>query len=334
MTLRIGIIACGMVTEAIHLPAYSKVKGIKVVAACDPDIPRAERLAKMYNIPKLYKTYEELLANEELDAVSVNSPHKFHAQHTVASLKKGCHVLVEKPMALSAKEIRAMIAAAKRAGKLLMVEHPVRFFPACYKARQILTSGRLGKILTIRGRFGHAGPENWSPTGQWFMQKKESQGGCMLDIGVHEIDMIRYVSGKEVKEVSAYFATIEKKIDVEDNAVCLLRFDDGTIGTFESSWTCVPGVARTEFYCERGHLILDLKAEDPLLIEKPKGQPWSVKLPKRHPDLNAMAYFVKCILKGLTPHCAADYAAGSTEVVLAAAVSAARGGRAMKLPLR
>ena len=334
MTLRIGIIACGMASEAIHLPAYSKVKGIKVVAACDPDIPRAERLAKQYEIPKLYKTYEELLDNEQLDAVSVNSPHKFHAEHTIAALKKGCHVLVEKPMALSGKEIRSMMTAARKAKKLLMVEQAVRFFPACHKARQILASGRLGEILTIRGRFGHAGPENWSPTGQWFMQKKESQGGCMLDIGVHEIDLIRYVSGKEVKEVSAYFGTLKKKIDVEDNAVCLLRFDDGTVGTFESSWTCVPGVAHTEFYCEKGHLFLDLRAENPLVIEKPKGGARPVTVPKKHPDVNAMAYFVKCIQKGLTPHCVADHAARSTEVVLGAAISTKQGGRAVKLPLK
>lgn len=332
MGLRIGIIACGKVTEIIHLPAYKEIKGISVVAVCDPNLERARWTAEQFGIPKVYKTHEEMLARERLDAVSVNSPHKFHAKHTIDAARAGCHVLVEKPIALSAKDIRAMIAACKKAGKILMVEQALRFTPHAYKARQIVTSGQLGKLYTVRGHFGHAGPENWSPEGKWFLQKKEAQGGSMLDLGVHQIDLIRYISGKEVTEVSAFLETLQKRIDVEDNGVALLRFSDGTIGTFEASWTNNPLTCRTDFYCEKGHLFLDAISKEPLVIQRPKGDPKPVKFPAKHPDRNAMAYFVKCINKELVPHCDGVNAGKSTEVVLAAAISA-RKGRPVKLPL-
>jgi predicted dehydrogenase len=332
MELQIGIIACGKVTEIVHLPAYKEIKGLRVAAVCDVDLARARWIADKFDIPRVYASHTEMFAHEQMDAVSVNSPHRFHARHTIDAAKAGCHVLVEKPMALSAKDIAAMIAACKRAGKILMVEQALRFTPHAYKAHQIITSGQLGKVYTIRGHFGHSGPENWSPEGKWFLEKKEAQGGSMLDLGVHQIDLIRYISGKEVSEVCAFLGTLQKPIDVEDNGVALIRFDDGTIGMFDASWTNDPLVCHAEFYCEKGHLFLDATSKDRLVIRRPKREPKPVKIPARHPDGNAMAYFVKCIREGLVPHCDGLTAGKSTEVVLAAAISAQK-GRPVKLPL-
>ncbi|MFH1742322.1 MAG: Gfo/Idh/MocA family oxidoreductase [bacterium] len=333
MALRIGIIACGKVSERVHLPAYKEIRGVSVVAACDINLKRGKWFAKKFDIPHMYGTYEEMLANEELDAVSVNSPHRFHAEHTIAAAKAGCHVLVEKPMALSIKDIRAMIATCKKAKKILMVEQFQRFTPMVYKAHQIISSGKLGKVYTIRGHFGHGGPEYWSPEGKWFLQKKEAQGGTMLDIGVHQIDMMRYISGKEVTEISAFFGTLQKKIDVEDNGVALLRFNDGTIGTFEASWTNIPGIWHTEFYCEKGCLLLHASSEHPLTIRRPDRPPKPVRLPAKHPDKSAMGYFVKCIQQGRIEHCDGEDAGKSSAVVLTAAISA-REKRTVKVPMR
>ena len=321
MTLRIGIIALGKISERTHLPLYKEVKGAQVVAACDPDEERALLMQDQFKIPRIYKSYQEMFAHEELDAVSVNSPHRFHAEQAIAAAKRGLHVLVEKPMALSVKDIRAMIAASRKAGKVLMVEQFMRFHPAVYKAREVIQSGKLGKVLTIRGHFGHAGPEYWSPEGKWFLQKKEAQGGTMLDIGVHEMDLMRYISGKQVAQVAAFLGTLKKKIDVEDNAVAILRFDDGTLGTLESSWTNDPGSCRTEFYCEKGNLEMNLSGKDPLVIYRPNKTPQPVSLPKKHPEKSPMAYFVKCIREGLVPHCDGVEGGRSCAVVLMAAIS-------------
>ena len=332
MALRIGVIACGKISERVHLPEYKVLKGVDVVAVCDVKLKRAKWLAEQFDVPRVYKTYEEMLANEELDAVSVNSPHKFHAQQTIDAAKAGCHVLVEKPMALSVKDIRAMIAACKKAGKVLMVEQAMRFHPAIYKAHQLIASGKLGKVLTVRGHFGHAGPEFWSPEGKWFLQKKEAQGGTLLDIGVHEIDLIRYISGKQVAEVSAYLATLKKKIDVEDNGMAIIRFDDGSIGTFESSWTNDPGTCRTEFYCDKGFLSINLSDANQIMLHEANRKPRAIKVPAKHPEKSAMAYFVKCIRKGLTPHCDGVEGGKSSAVVLMAAESA-KIGRKVKIPV-
>jgi len=108
---------------------------------------------------------------------------------------------------------------------------------------------------------------------------------------------------------------------VEDNAVAVLRFDDGTLGTLESSWTNNPGSCRTEFYCEKGILDMNLSFGDPLVIRRPEKEPQPVPLPKKHPEKSPMAYFVKCIREGLVPHCNGAEGGRSCTVVLMAAIS-------------
>ena len=132
----------------------------------------------------VYTDYKDLLKNKDIDAVSVCSPNRFHGVVTLAALKAGKHVLVEKPMAMSLVEARSMVAAAKKAKKLLMVNQSQRKYAAHVKAKEVMDSGIMGKVLHVTAMFGHEGPEFWSPTGKWFFKKKEARFGAMADLGV------------------------------------------------------------------------------------------------------------------------------------------------------
>ncbi|MGV2806767.1 gfo/Idh/MocA family oxidoreductase, partial [Clostridium perfringens] len=128
-----------------------------------------------------YTDYQELLKNEKLDAVSVCTPHYLHAPMSIAAANAGLHVLVEKPMATTAEEGELMIEAARKNGVYLMVGHNQRLMPPHVKAKEILDSGKLGKVLTFRTSFGHGGPESWSRDGRdsWVFRKEEAIMGAM-----------------------------------------------------------------------------------------------------------------------------------------------------------
>ncbi len=236
---RAGIIGCGAITERLHAPDYAVCKDAVIAALCDANPARAHEMRERFAPDAVvYSDYKEMLRKESLDGVTITLPNALHAAATVASLKAGCHVLVEKPMAASFAEAKRMIAAAKAAKKLLMVNQCQRRYAVHRKAKEVLDSGILGRVLTVAACFGHEGPENWSPSGKWFFNKEQARFGAMADLGVHKADLIRFLTGKEVAEVSAFTACLEKKRStVEDNFVSCLRFVDGSIGTLSASWT-------------------------------------------------------------------------------------------------
>jgi predicted dehydrogenase len=236
---RAGIIGCGAITEHLHAPDYAVCEDAAITALCDTNLARAQEMqARFAPDATVYSDYKEMLRKEPLDGVTITLPNVLHATVTIAALKAGCHVLVEKPMAASLAEAKRMIAAAKQAGKLLMVNQCQRRSAVHRKAKEVLDSGILGKVLTVAACFGHEGPENWSPSGKWFFKKDQARFGAMADLGVHKADLVRFLTGKEVAEVTAFTACLEKKrTTVEDNFVSCLRFTDGTIGTLAASWT-------------------------------------------------------------------------------------------------
>lgn len=269
-TLRIGIIGCGAIANGLHVPDYVDCAEAELVAFCDIIKSKAQSLAdKFAPGAKIYTDYKQLLKSGEVDAVSVCTPNYLHGPITIAACQAGLHVLVEKPMATSIAEAKKMIAAAKKAGVLLMVDQSQRKFAAHVKAKEVLDSGIMGKILHVTAMFGHAGPENWSPTGKWFFKKKEARFGAMADLGVHKADLIRHLTGKEVVSVTAKYGTLEKKkTDVEDNFVSTLQFSDGTLGTLAASWT-VKGCEANYLYlhCANGTLLISVDPANPLVAK-------------------------------------------------------------------
>lgn len=223
--LKVAVIGCGSIAQYRHLPEYKMNKDVELVAVCDINEERVNKVASEYGV-KAYTSYEELLASGTVDAVSVCTPNYLHAPISVVALNSGVHVLCEKPMATSKESAEAMIEAAKANNKKLMIAHNQRFVASHQKARQLIENGEVGRIYSFRTAFGHGGPEGWSVDGKdsWFFRKEEAFIGAMGDLGVHKTDLLRYILGEEIVEVGAFVETTAKDFgDVDDNAVCVLK---------------------------------------------------------------------------------------------------------------
>ena len=211
--LNIGIIGCGGISIRRHAPEYAANPETKLVGFFDPVESRAADMVKQYG-GKVYISYEELLADPQIDAVSVCSSNSTHAEISIAALKAGKHVLCEKPMATSIVDAEKMIEAGKQAGKNLMIGHNQRMFAAHTKAKELLQSGQMGQVLTFRTAFSHKGPEIPSLTknaSSWFFSKQAAILGVMGDLGVHKADLVRWLIGDDIKEVMATIMTLDKK---------------------------------------------------------------------------------------------------------------------------
>jgi predicted dehydrogenase len=271
MSIRFGIIGCGAIGQRRHIPECHANPHTEIVALCDVRADRVKEVAAKYGVAKTYTDYKQMLKGEQLDAVIVGTPNAFHAEQSIAALNAGAHVLVEKPMAGSLADAKAMIKASDKAKKFLMVGQNQRLAAPHVKAKQILESGRLGKAISFQTSFKHAGPDLWSVDGaaSWFFRKPEAVMGVCGDLGVHKIDLMRYLLGQEFTEVTAKVETINKTdpktgkpISVDDNALLVVKTDAGVIGTIQISWTNYGRVEDngTAIFCENGVLTI---ATDP-----------------------------------------------------------------------
>ena len=245
MAIKVGIIGCGKIAQVRHIPEFAANPSVEVYGFYDINLARAEALAKQYG-GKAYPSYEALLNDADIEAVSVCAANHVHAEITIAALKAGKHVLCEKPMAVTLEECEAMVAAAKETGKYLMIGQNQRLAKAHAKAKELIEQGAIGKVLTFRTIFGHGGPETWSidpGSNVWFFDKTKAAMGAMADLGIHKTDMIQYVLGSKIVKTQAVLATLDKKdatgnlIGVDDNAICIYQMENGVIGTMTASWT-------------------------------------------------------------------------------------------------
>ena len=259
--LKVGIIGCGSIAKQRHGYEYFHNSDVEIKGFYDLIPERAQALVDLYG-GKVYAGVDELLADPEIDAVSVCMANAFHAEISIKALKADKHVLCEKPMAVSLEESEAMVAAAKENGKRLMIGHNQRLAPAHKKAKEILSSGALGRGITFQSTLGHKGPEMWSmdkSANTWFFKKASASFGSMADLGIHKIDLMRYLIGSEITSVYSSMKVLDKKfpdgtpIEVDDNSVEVLTFANGALGTVTTSWTHYGAECNaTTLFCEKG----------------------------------------------------------------------------------
>jgi UDP-N-acetylglucosamine 3-dehydrogenase len=326
-TLKVGVIGCGSIAKYRHLPEYKLNKNVEIVAVCDIVAERAEKIAEEYGA-KAFSDYKEVLKLEDIDAISVCLPNYLHAPVSIDALNAGKHVICEKPMATSKEEAEAMINAAKRNDKKLMIAHNQRFVASHQKAKEIIESGKLGKIYSFKTTFGHPGPEGWSVdgAGSWFFNKEKAFIGAMGDLGVHKADLMRYLLG-EFTEVGAFIETNAKQnTDVDDNAVCILRTESGIIGTLAASWAYMSGGDNsTIIYGEKGTLRLEADPEYSLIEEYRDGSVVYHKLDKIQTNeeggqstSHVIKHFVDCIVENRVPLINGEEGMKSLQIILAA----------------
>lgn len=293
MAINIGIIGAGKIARYRHLPETQMNPNAKVYAVCDVVKRRAKEIAKQYDC-KAFTDYRELIQDADLDAVVVAATNTTHAEMTIAALTAGKHVLCEKPIATTLEDAQRMLDAAESSGKQLMVAHNQRLEPAHIKAKQILKAGTLGKVLTFSTVFGHPGCEYWAIDGKdtWFFKNEMAGLGVLGDLAIHKFDLMRYLLGENFIEATAYVDTLVKTypdgrlIDVEDNALCLLRTEKGALGSVTVSWTYQKEDNSTIIYAEKGVMEIYKDPEFPLVVHRTHESGEYYKLAKQSTNLD------------------------------------------------
>ena len=330
--VRAAVIGCGKIAERATLPNLVNYKEkVEVKILCDIEEAKAKNLKNSIKVEgaEIITDWKKIITRNDIDAVFVDTPNYLHEKMTVASLKAKKHVLVEKPIAITVKAADNMARCARSSGSNLMVEQTQRFDPIHQAAKKVLDEGLLGKVHNIRGRIGHAGPEYWSEgKAHWFYDKSKSGGGAMIDIGVHITDLIRWFAGKSVTEVFATIQTIEKPVKIDDNGTVLMRFEDGSKGEIECSWTTRPYEVLTFCYGENGKMITSVGAEKPVkvsLVDTGKGKDPNNAIKEIYPQIgpgggweNAVHYFVDCCLNGEKPFVSGEEGRETMRVINAA----------------
>lgn len=351
MAVRVGIIGCGAIAQRRHVPETVLEAKAQLVAVADPNLERAQSVARQYSQPNkpvtAFADYREMLASAELDAVVVCSPNAFHAPQTIAALSAGKHVLVEKPMAGNLAEAKAMLAAAKKAKKFLMVGQNQRLMPPHAKAKQILDTGKLGRPLVFRTVFHHGGPEYWSLDGKqsWFFDPKQAVMGVCGDLGVHKADLMRYLLGEEIVEVAGFLGTLDKTdakgkpAKVDDNAFMTMRTKSGVLGTMTISWTNYGKMEdnSTLIFCEKGVLKIGADKEFGVIIHHNNGKVENIKTGAiatntKQTVSGIMSAFIKSITTNTPP--IIDGSEGYKSLaVICAALESAKTGKAQRVQI-
>ena len=225
-SIRIGIIGCGAVTQRCHLPSIKKIKGCSVTILVDSDHSRAEQLAAKYNVPNTSTDFHEL--PRYADAAIVAVPHRLHLPIGEYLLSAGCHVLMEKPLALTDAECQRLVALANQKGVVLTVGLMRRYFRAHQIAKKLIEANTLGEIKSFDIREGNT--YNW-PVASDFMFSAEAGGGVLADTGAHTLDFLLWCLG-DVESVEYYDDNLG---GVEAECTLHLQMKSGARGIVELS---------------------------------------------------------------------------------------------------
>ncbi len=249
--IKVAVVGVGGISNA-HIGAYINNPNVELYAFCDINPDQLKLMGERYGITRLYANEEQMLAElPEIDAVSVCTWNNGHADCSIKALKAGKHVLCEKPMAMNAVEAQAMLDEAKKSGKNLSVGFVRRFGKDAEVLKDLIDKDALGEVYYAKATYLR---RNGNPGG-WFANKALSGGGPLIDLGVHVIDLIRYLCGnpkpvsvfgatfnklkeneKAVKEYSSVGANKEQICDVEDFATAMIRFDNGLVLQVETAF--------------------------------------------------------------------------------------------------
>jgi predicted dehydrogenase len=251
MAMRVAIIGCGLIG---HKRARALPADVKLAAVADTNHSRAQQLAAQFSGCEVEPDWQSCVARPDVDLVIVATVNAALAAVTLAAVRRGKHVLVEKPAARHADELRPAVQAARASGVLVKVGFNHRFHPALLKARELVDAGVLGPLLYVRGRYGHGGRIGYDR--EWRADPAIAGGGELLDQGVHLIDLSRWFLGDFV-DVWGQTATYFWNMPVEDNGFLALRTARGQTAWLHASCTEWKNLFSFEIFGRDGKLQID-----------------------------------------------------------------------------
>jgi predicted dehydrogenase len=247
--LGIGVIGCGEIASTYHLPALARVRDARITAVADVNGEAAGRAASDYRATA-YTEADLLLADPDVEAVLILTPNFTRVETVSAAADAGKAMMVQKPLARNLEECETIMDRVESAGILTVPSYMHRYFPEVLKAKELIGEGVLGDIRTVRVRNGTPG-SSWT---SWFFNREMVGGGAAIDIGVHGIDLVRWLVG----EIQSVYATTKTMVaqriirdevvvpDNEDTVVATYHLDNGAICVHEVTWAQYQGYGRFE----------------------------------------------------------------------------------------
>lgn len=228
--VRIGVVGAGAIAQLAHLPVLAKMRGVKLVAICDNDRPKARALADRFDISDVYTDIQDLLESDGLQAIVIATPNHLHEPHVLSAIAAGIDMLVERPLSLTTKGVERIVNAAARAGRKVLVANNHRFRSDVQALAGFLRGGELGKLTGIRaGAYHHKRPDQG-----WRQRRAESGGGAFFDYGLPLLDLALWLSDfPEPERVVAHMERGSGKNAVEDAMVVQLKFASSMVFNFD-----------------------------------------------------------------------------------------------------
>ncbi|ABW02018.1 Gfo/Idh/MocA family protein [Caldivirga maquilingensis] len=331
MVVKVALVSFAHVHAPGHVEQLLKRSDVEVLGAFDDNEERGRHYANRYGL-RLFKTIDELIKAKPDIAVidSETSKHKYYIELLAES---SIHLFCEKPIGVNLKDALEISNIVKRHGVLFTTGFNSRLNPENTKAREILSSGALGKVSMIRVRVAHPGAidkwfKDWS---EWFTVSQYSGGGGFLDLGIHGADLLRFLLNDEAVEVTGIVSNFTGNYNIDDQGAAVVKFSKGTLGILDAGWTQVlEGLpwSPLEIYGEEGSLI---RVELGLMYYTRKQSGW-FKPRLQGAVKTTLDELIDAVSKGSQLSVVIDDAVKAQEIIEAAYRSSAE-GRVIKLPL-
>jgi predicted dehydrogenase len=315
--INLGIIGLGFIGK-VHLKNCLNLKSARVVAVADTS-KKALRFAKENGVKRLFTDYNELLKQPNIDAVIISVPTYLHSPCAICAAEEGKHIFLEKPLARNPNEGMKIISAVRKHDVKLMVGYPLRYSKEFVNLKKKLEKGELGDIQLAHAVNIGAGPflhrselPEPKPVPHWWLDKELVGGGALLDLGSHMINLTRWYFG-EVKGIKAYLG-YRFNFDLEDYAICITKFESGTVATIEVGWFSQRNAIGIEIFGTVAHAYAYIKPSKKivtaiqLLLKKTSSY--------YTPHLKEIVHFINCIENDCTPLTSGDDALKDLEAIL------------------
>ncbi len=252
--IRWGVIGAGGIADRRTIPGMMLCDNAELVAVMEINAELAEQCRAKWNCAKAYTNEADLLADPDIDAVYIASPVVHHARQAMAAADAGKHILIEKPLAITAEEGQKVVDYCEAKGVKIAAGLMMRFGAYVQAMKQSIAEGKIGRPVSGYSQF-----TCWYPDmpGNWRQNKKDGGGGCLMDMGVHCIDLLQYILGSQVKEVAAFHDTLSFQYEVEDSSTVMLRMENGCQCVVQTNFN-VPDEAakwRLELFGDQGRLL-------------------------------------------------------------------------------
>lgn len=251
-----GVIGAGGIADRRTIPGMLLADNAELVAVMEINMGLAESLREKYNAKYAYDSFEELLKNDEIEAVYIASPVNCHKEQAIAAAKAKKHILIEKPVGLTVEEGNEILKVCRQEGVKIAAGFVMRFHTYHQKMKQLIAEGKLGDIVSCRAQLTCWYPEI---AGAWRQVKKLSGGGCMMDMSIHCMDLIQYVVGSRAKKIASFNSTNTFKYEVEDQSSSIIELENGAFAYVDSNFNIPDAAAkcRFEIYGTRGSALCE-----------------------------------------------------------------------------